>query len=353
MLEYFKKTQRDIDFFDEYIAPRLPNELFDMHLHVTTDKDTSGISKEAIDKDWALQCGYAMDVDDLKKYCSVIWKDRRVSVTAFPFPVRGVDLHSANEYLANVLRDQNNSNSNVSIRAAAMSIAPSFDPDECEELLLRDRFIGYKPYPDLVSGEKGADISIFDFIPDRFLQALDRHKKAVILHLPRAGRIADKDNIHELLEMRQKFPDVKIIVAHYGRSYNIEVIETAYEKFGKDIEGFYFDNAAVLNPAVHTFMLEHIPHNRIFFGTDMPILLWHGIRTWNGGTYQNFSRETFKWNSAKNTPREEEEKYTFLLYEQAKHLLDSIYSIGGKALAERIYCENAKDFLRDVTGQQF
>ncbi|MBQ8140982.1 MAG: amidohydrolase family protein [Clostridia bacterium] len=348
MLEYFKKTQRDAEFFNEYISPRLPDELFDMHLHVTTEKDTSGISKEAIDKDWALQCGYAMDTDDLKAYCSTIWDGRKVSVTAFPFPVRGVDLKSANVYLAKLLKDKENLESNVSVRAAAMAIAPAFDPDECEQQLLDCGFIGYKPYPDLVSGEKGADISIFDFIPDRFLKALDKHKKAVILHLPRAKRIADPDNIKELLRMRQAFPDVKIIIAHYGRSYNIEVIEKAYAEFGSDINGFYFDNAAVLNPAVHTFMLEHIPHDRIFFGTDMPILLWHGTRTWENGTYHNFSRETFKWNSAKTTTPEEEEKYTFLLYEQAKHLLDSIYSIGGRELAEKIYCGNAKKFLSEV-----
>ncbi|MBO5415587.1 MAG: amidohydrolase family protein [Clostridia bacterium] len=348
MVEYFNKNQRDTEFFNEHIAPRMPSELFDMHLHITRPKDTSGISQEAVDKDWALQCGYSMDIDDLKHYCETLWCDRRVSVTAFPFPVRGVDLRSANKYLAKLLKDENNLNANVSVRAAAMSIAPSFDCDECEQQMLDYGFIGYKPYPDLVSGEKGADISIFDFIPDRFLRALDKHKRAVILHLPRAKRIADPDNIKELLRMRQTFPDVKIIVAHYGRSYNIEVIEKAFAEFGSDINGFYFDNAAVLNPAVHTFMLEHIPHDRIFFGTDMPILMWHGKRTWQNGTYQNFSRETFKWNSGKTTSAEEEEKYTFLLYEQAKYLLDSIYSIGGRELAEDIYCNNAKRFLRGV-----
>lgn len=345
MLDYFSKKERDFDFFNEHIAPRLPKELFDMHLHVTRPEDTAGISREAVDKDWALQCGYSMDVEDLRAYCETLWTDRRVSVTAFPFPVRGVDLRSANEYLARLLKDEENLTSNVAVRAAAMAVAPSFDADECEQQMLDHGFIGYKPYPDLVSGEKGAEIKIPDFIPDRYMKSLDKHKRAVILHLPRAKRIADPDNIKELLELRQKFPDVKIIIAHYGRSYNIEVIKKAYAEFGSDIEGFYFDNAAVLNPAVHTFMLEHIPHDKIFFGTDMPILMWHGKREWNNGTYQNFSRETFKWNSEKTTSAEDEEKYTFLLYEQAKYLLDSIYAIGGRTLAEDIYCNNAKRFL--------
>ncbi|MBQ5634551.1 MAG: hypothetical protein IIV11_06690, partial [Clostridia bacterium] len=89
----------------------------------------------------------------------------------------------------------------------------------------------------------------------------------------------------------------------------------------------------------------------IFFGTDMPILMWHGKRTWEGGTYQNFSRETFKWNSAKTTSPEEEENFTFLLYEQAKYLLDSIYEVGGKELAQMVYCDNAKKFLAEVSNK--
>lgn len=351
MVDYFKKTEKDAEFFAEHIDPRLPRELFDMHLHVTRPCDTAGISQDAVDKDWALQCGYSMDLADLRHYCSTLWGDRKVSVTAFPFPVRGVDLKSANRHLADLLKDKDNLDGKVAVRAAAMSIAPSYDVEACERILLENNFIGYKPYPDLVSGEKGADISIFDFIPDRFLETLNKHKKAVILHLPRAKRIADPDNIKELLRMRQRFPDVKIIVAHYGRSYNIEVIEKAYAEFGSDIEGFYFDNAAVLNPAVHKFMLTHVPQDRIFFGTDMPILMWHGKRTWEGGTYQNFSRETFKWNSAKTTSPEEEENFTFLLYEQAKYLLDSIYEVGGKELAQMVYCDNAKKFLAEVSNK--
>lgn len=351
MLDYFSKTKRDADFFNEFINPRLPDELYDMHLHVTRPCDTAGVSQEAIDRDWAMQCGYQMDKQDLESYCNTLWSGRRVSVNAFPMPIRGVDLKSANKYLAELLKSKENLEANVSVQSAAMAISPQFDAEECEREMLECGFIGYKPYPDLVSGAKGADISIFDFIPDRFLSSLDRHGKAVILHLPRAGRIADPANVRELLEMRQKYPNIKIIIAHYGRSYNIEVIVKAFEEFGKDINGFYFDNAAVLNPAVHTFMLEHFPHDRIFFGTDMPILLWHGIRKWENAKYFNFSRETFKWNSSKTTSPEEEEKYTFLLYEQAKYLLDSVYSAGGRELAEKIYCTNAKNFIASVTDK--
>ncbi len=350
MLSYFEKTALDEEFFNTWIGPRLPQEIFDMHLHVTRPCDTFGVPQSIIDGDWVMQCGFQMEESDLDHYCRTLWPGRRVWCNAFPMPIRGVDLMSANRHLAALLQNQN-ADAPVQIRAAEMAIDPSFSPEECEEMLLRCGFLGYKPYPDLVSGRKGADIRIPDFLPDAFMHTLDRHKRAVTIHLPRAERIASPLNIRELLELRQKFPDAKIIIAHYGRSYNIEVIQKAYAEMGRDIEGFYFDNAAVLNPQVHRFMLEHIPQDRIFYGSDMPLLLWHGKRTWENGTYHNHAREQFRWNA--NAPESEAERsgYTFFLYEQAKHLLDAIYSVGDRALAEKVYCKNAKAFVTSVLNR--
>ena len=158
------------------------------------------------------------------------------------------------------------------------------------------------------------------------------------------------DNIRELLELRQKFPDAKIIIAHYGRSYNIEVIRRAYAEMGKDMEGFYFDNAAVINPEVHRFMLEHLPQDRIFYGSDMPLLLWHGKRTWESGTYHNHAKEHFPWNAGAPESEAERSGYTFFLYEQARHLLDAIDSVGGPALAQKVFCDNARAFVASVLG---
>ena len=205
MLPYFRKTDRDLAFYEEYINPRLPARLFDMHLHVTRPSDTVNVKQEQIDKDWAMQCGFRMDEQDLAAYMQTLWGDREVSVNAFPMPIRGVDLASANLHLEHLLSD-GKVGAHLTFRTAEMAISPDMDPAACEEMLLRGGFIGYKPYPDLVSGEKGAEIRIPDFLPDAFMQSLDRHGRAVTIHLPRAGRIASPDNIREMLELRKKFP---------------------------------------------------------------------------------------------------------------------------------------------------
>ncbi len=351
MFSYFRKTDLDRSFFEEKIDARLPKTIFDMHLHLTRPSDAVHVPQESIDGDWAMQCGFVMTEEDLEGYSETLWGDRTFLANAFPMPIRGVDLMSANRHLADLLaKHRNDPNRRMTVRTAEIAIAPSFDSDECEDLMIGGGFLGYKPYPDLVSGQKGADIRIPDFLPDAFMKSLDRYRRAVTIHLPRAERIASPLNIRELLELRQKFPDAKIIIAHYGRSYNIEVIKKAYAEMGRDIEGFYFDNAAVINPEVHRFMLEHLPVDHLFYGSDMPLLLWHGRRTWENGTYQNYAREPFPWTRTRGDTPKEKETYTFFLYEQMNHLLDTVYEIGGKKLADKMFLENAETFVRQVLG---
>lgn len=350
MDDYFKKEKFDEEFFSSYIDELLPDKIFDFHLHVTRECDAAGVSQTAVDADWAMQCGYTMPFERYADYCRTLWVGREVEANIFPMPIKGIDLVSANKHIAELITKK--STEKIRAVSAAMAVSPEFDADECEKQLTECGFIGYKPYPDLVSGKKGADISIFDFIPERYLKALDRHRKVVILHLPRAGRLADPKNVSELLEMRQKFPDIKIVIAHYGRCYNIEFGVKAVEEFGSDIGGFYFDTAAVINPAVHKFMLEKISHDRILYGTDMPLLRWHGKRTWENGTYQNYARERFKWNETKHEAPEKEAKYTFLLYEQTKNMLDTLNAAGGKELIKKIFYSNAKKFIDTIKGEQ-
>ncbi len=347
MLPYFEATKLDRAFYEKHINERLPHKIFDMHLHVTRPCDTTDVKQEQIDKDWAMQCGFRMDETDLADYMKTLWGNRDIFVNAFPMPIRGVDLDGANAHIGNLLALKK-VGKHLTFRTGEMAISPQMNPERCEEMMLKGNFLGYKPYPDLVSGEKGAEIRIPDFLPDAFMKSLDRHHRAVTIHLPRAGRIASPDNIRELLELRQKFPDVHIIIAHYGRSYNTEVIESAYLQMGDDMKGFWFDCAAVVNPDMHRFMLEHIPQDRIFYGSDMPLLLWHGKRTWENGTYNNHVRENFPWSAKCGDGEKEKKGYTFFLYEQMKALLDAVYDVGGVDLAEKIFYGNAENFLAEI-----
>jgi predicted TIM-barrel fold metal-dependent hydrolase len=197
----------------------------------------------------------------------------------------------------------------------------------------------------MVSGVKGADVSIYDYLPPEQWKILDKHSKAVMLHLPRKQRLASDDNIRELLDARQKYPNVTIIIAHFGRSFCPYYLEAGLNKLDNG-EGFYFDTAAVVNPAVYDIAFKRINIKSILFGTDMPISFWRGKREWTEKTYTNLSSENYHWNKNRKSP-EEEAKYTIFLYEEVKSILDALEKNGQKeSVKEDIFFRNTRRALK-------
>lgn len=332
---WFHSTRKDADFYAEHLQGRLPEKILDAHVHMNLWEHVRGVPPERIKEDWALESGLHMDYAAAIHYYATLFPDTEVELNAFPFPLPEVDLSANNTYLGG-LADQGK-------LYAMMSVRPEWDAARCEHDLLAHRFAGFKPYPYLAAREKGADISIFDFMPPHQLAVLDKHKKALTLHLPRHGRLPDPDNIRELRELRQRFPDIKVILAHLGRSFDPPFLTRGLAALGDDKDGFYYDLAAVTNADVLKQALETIATGRVLYGTDQPIFLWHGEQSWNAaGGAVNYAREDFSWN--RHTTREKEEDYVFIAYLQMKNLLDAL---GSDADAKHhIFYQNARAVLR-------
>jgi hypothetical protein len=314
MQPYFELTDFDKEFYQDYIAPRLPSKIFDVHVHVNLLQHVEMVPEERLLSDWALECGHILPYEDADANARELYPDVEYTITGLPWPIREADLAGNNNYLAQLISQGK--------LAAFMGVRPEWDKEEVEKQLVEGGFAGFKPYPDMVTGVKGADISIFQFLPYEQWEILDRHSKAIMLHLPRKGRLADDDNVRELLEARQRYPNVVIIIAHLGRSFCPYYLEEGLDKMGS-LDGFYFDTAAVINPAVYDIAFKKIPLERILYGSDMPILFWHGKREWTERSYQNLCRENFSWNKNRRLP-EEEAVYTMFLYEQMRAILDSM-----------------------------
>jgi len=336
MQPYFELTEKDEHFFNDFLKPRLPSTIYDIHAHLNLPEHVSNVPEERWLSDWAMECGHILPVDDAYACSQELFPSKKYFINGFPLPVREADLHSNNEYLA-----QEQQEGKIT---AFMCTMPDWNNEELEETLLQKGFLGVKPYPDMVSGVKGADISIFDFMPHKQWELVNKYKKIVMLHLPRKGRFADDKNIQELLDIRQKYPDACVIIAHFGRSFCPVYLVKGLKKLG-DAQGFFFDTAAVLNPAVYDVAFDSIDSRQILFGTDIPIVLWHGKREWTDRTYINISSEDFTWN-IKRRSAEEESQYTLFIYEQVRAILDAIDRNGLSDDQKRdVFYRNAEKLL--------
>ena len=163
-----------------------------------------------------------------------------------------------------------------------MSVRPEWSAEYCEQTLHEGGYLGFKPYPFMRSETEDDDISIFDFMPKHQLEVLNRNKKALLLHLPRHGRLPDDDNIRELRDIRQHYPDITVVLAHFGRCFGPEHFEAGMKKLGVDRDAFYYDTTGITEPGVYRRALDTLDIKHIIHGTDMPIFLFHGRMRWEG-----------------------------------------------------------------------
>ena len=334
---YFRRTMLDAAFFDQHLKDRLPTRIFDAHVHLNLPEHVSAVPQERWLSDWALECGHVLPVEDAYQCADELFPGIEYSIAGLPLPVKEADLEANNRYLAG-----EQSHGRI---VAFMGVKPEWDPEEVERGLIENGFVGFKPYPDMVSGAKGEDIGILDFLPPRQWEVLDRCGKAVMLHVPRRGRLADDANVRELLECRQRYPKVTIIVAHFGRSFCPIYLSEGLRKLG-DVSGFLFDTSGVINPAVYDVAFDRIDPQNILFGTDMPVFFWHGRREWSETGYTNLTREAYSWNRNRRDPATEA-TYTLFLYEQARSILDAAERHGlTSAQQQALFHDNAQGALQ-------
>jgi uncharacterized protein len=349
MYSYFVKDENDVRFYAEHLVNRLPESIFDAHVHVNLPEHVAMVSQQTINGDWALECGLIMTYEDVLSYHETLFPSHKMRMLALPWPLPEADIPANNAYLSGLAGEKK--------LTALMTTRPEWNAEYVEKQLLMGGFAGFKPYPYMAASEKGAEVSVFDFLPHHHLEVANRHSRAVLLHLPRKGRFADDDNIHEIRTIVQKYPDLRLVLAHYGRCFNVKYLREGLAKLGDDKNAVYFDTAAVINPAVHREALQKLRTDQILFGMDLPILLWHGKRRWTETEYFNLCREEFSWN--KHPDPEDEKNYTFFVYEQCKAMLDCMEEEGASRQAvcdifcnnaDRVYCQKPGDSMKNGEG---
>lgn len=322
--------------YREQILPWLPEEIIDCHVHVGLPEHFGPIGPERIAAMLAIEVADSFAWHDLKASFEMLFCDRKVSSLTFGLPYREVDIEAANSYvLGGAISPDYNST------ALAMTL-PQWNEDKIESLL-DSGFAGLKPYPDLALGGSN-ECSIYDFLPKSHLEVLNRRGGVLMLHLPRKGRLADPNNIRELLEIRQAYSSIKLIVAHIGRSYCLPTAKAGLPHFAND-PGVYFDTAANLNADVFEYALDTIGPDRILYGSDLPITLMRGVREHVGDKYINYTDGPYSWNTNRKS-HDIEANYTYYLYEEIIAITKAIERCGlGKEAAEKIFYSNCAQIL--------
>ena len=315
----WKYTEVDRAFWREHLEGFLPARIIDAHTHVfPAHLRRWPMTEEMRRQYWVNEVAEPIDAATAQHCIETAFPGRGVQCLGFGSPNLDFDLPAVNEYLRAEC-----------LRRGWWSLSlldPSWTVQQLEAELRKPGVIGVKPYYTLLgrtphTRDYYLESSILDFLPHRALEVLNARRSWVTLHVPRAGRLADPRNVREVLEIHSRYPDITLVIAHLGRCYTEPHAQAALPQLAGQ-KGLYFDNSAVLNPAVHRVALELLGPERILYGTDNPVFYMRGRQRWEGQTYVNLTSHPFHFNRRRESPRIEA-TYTLYKYEALRAIRDA------------------------------
>ena len=187
------------------------------------------------------------------------------------------------------------------------------------------------------------------------LELANKHGWIIMLHIPRDGRLKDPVNIAQLMEIEEKYPNVKLVVAHIGRAYSKQDIGNAFDILGKT-KNMYFDfTANVCDDAIRA-CIEAVGTDRLIFGSDLPIAIMRMYRIVDeNGVYHNVVPRGLYGNVSgePHMIETDEENVTLMMYEQLRALkrVAADLKLSDKDV-EKILYGNAKKLITE-TGSMY
>ncbi len=333
----FEVTQHDREIYETKLKDFLPDTLFDAHVHLWLDKDvirTPGEDTRAVT--WPSLVAKDNSIEDLMETYRLMFPGKQVG--ALLFANQGGN-DAQNEYVRQ-------SAEKTGLPALYYS-HPTESADEVERKIREGGFLGTKSYLNLSPKYlPEAEIRIFDFFPKHQLQRLNEMGAIVMLHIPRHGRLKDPVNLAQIMEIKQEFPRIKLIIAHIGRAYTHNDLGNAFDTLDQAPDLLYDFTANCCEEAI-TEVIRHAGVKNVMFGTDMPILRMRTHRIEENGTYINLVPPGL-YGDPRQDPHlrevspEEGEKITFFAYEELLAFKRASITLGlSKEDVADILCNNA------------
>lgn len=332
----------DTWFYNTHLKNFLPDTFIDCHTHIWLDAQNH-FREDNANRSCAWPNMVAKDnsVEDLNETNRLLFPGKKVVSVLYGQPMVTIDLKRNNGYVAE-------SANRYGFPALYIS-HPSQSAESVERAVLANPcFRGLKVYLQFApSYIPNNEIRIYDFLPHAHLKLADKYGWVVQIHIARPKRLADPVNYVQLLEIEQKYPNIKLIVAHLGRAYAEEDLGGALD-YLKNSEKTIWDFTANTNQYVMERVLQLYGPERFIYGTDFPIFRMKARRTVENGFYINeIPAGSLGDVSSDPHMREiaspEADKISFFIYEEILSCKNACETLGlNKADVKKIFCSNSE-----------
>jgi len=353
----FEIKDIDREVYETELRDFLPEKIFDIHTHIWLDSlvDAEGRKGSGLTVSWTRRVALDNSIEDLQESYRLMFPDKQCEALIFANKIRKSNVDVLNQYVKE---------SSIKSGFPALYFShPEQSAEKIEQEMQEPEFYGLKSYLDLSPAYlPGDEIRCLDFFPPHQLEVLDRYGYIMMLHIPRSGRLRDKVNVAQILEIKEKYPNIKLIIAHVGRAYCKCDLGTADFDALKELQkapDLLFDITANCNDYVFAKLLEHTSPEHVLFGSDLPILRMRMRRIEQDGHYVNivppglYGDVSGDKNMAEAESVAEGEKLTFFMYEECRAMKRAAEAVGlSRSDVEKIFYSNARKLIDDIKASK-
>ena len=241
----------DREFYQRELASFVPDRVFDAHTHLW-HRDHATFSS-------------VPDVVGLPEYRTLIdnlHPGRKVSALFLPSGFKD-HCEEGNEWISK----------NVAMDASCRGlffVRPEDDPEWVRQEVRRLKLHGLKCYHVRSSHQPTWESEIPGFLPERLIKVAHEEGWVITLHMVRSRGVADPSNIHWIRHYCETYPNMKLILAHSARGFqpahNLEGLPKL-----KGLSNLYFDTSANCEPMAHQAIIRIIGHEKLMYGSDLPV----------------------------------------------------------------------------------
>ena len=267
-------TKKEISFYNEYIASRIPANILDFHAHIWKQEQwINGKNVLAAESERYMVTEKEYPAAALAEDAGLCFPGKKYYAVCFGHPAPVCDTDMTNAYVAECAGNDGG------LFPLIVAGGGRVSPDKLEEQLDKNGFFGYKVFLNWVGNDYG-HIAVEDMLTPFERKLADRRRLIILLHVPGAGRLADPEIQRGVINLAQECPNANIVLAHCGRCYHpLEIIKAAPAmKIMAGLGNVYMDTAMVMDPAVIETAIKIMGPDKLLFATDFPVAAMRGRR---------------------------------------------------------------------------
>jgi glutamate-1-semialdehyde 2,1-aminomutase len=291
LLQNWLVTDYDREIFERELDGFVPERVFDAHAHLYALDHFADVEGTGM-----LQSGApVVGVDEYERGIDEILPGRTVDALFFPMPNASVDFDSTNAFTAKEVAKRPRSR-------AQMLIHPNHDPELIRETVRREGFVGLKPYRIFSPRRPTEDSTIEEFLPEEHVRVAHEERLTITLHIVKRRALADRENQDTLRRYAEKYPDMRLILAHSARGFNPHhTIEGIGALAG--LPNIYFDTSATADPGANEAIVQTMGHHTLLFASDYPVTHQRGRPVAVGDDFVWLSPEKLPDGAERGQPR--------------------------------------------------